>query len=101
MIAVRSNAYFAQKEVEGLEITPQMELVIIHTNGKNYTVEDDNLITQDRISEIRLVVSRNMLTQLITELQLHQSNMGVMQHNADSINTLAKMIETKDSKPSE
>lgn len=96
IISVRSNAYFSQTEDEGFEIRPMMELVIIHTNGKSYKVEQDLLKTKETIAEARLIVGPKMLTELITELQLHQSKMATMQHNADSINTLAKHIQTKD-----
>lgn len=48
------------------------------------------------MNEIRLIVSPEMLSSLITELQLHQGKLETIRKNGDQINSLIKHIhETK------
>lgn len=98
MISVRSNPYFTQKENEKIvQLQTYMELVIIHTNGKSYNVDKKGvLFSKSKLDETRLIVSPEMLTSLITELQLHQKKLESFRQNADQLNSLVQHLsETK------
>jgi hypothetical protein len=90
MISVRSNPYFTQKENEKtLQLDSCLEVVIIHTDGKTYNVNKKGAIfSKSKLDETRMIVSPEMLSSLITELQLHRKKLEVFRQNADKINSL-------------
>ena len=94
LVTVRSNTYYEQNEGETpFSLKPLMELVIIHTNGKDYLVTKAGAIVGKPIlEEIRLLVNPELLTSLITELQLHQRKFEVISKNADQLSTLVRHI---------
>jgi hypothetical protein len=71
MISVRSNACYIQAENE-FALKPVLEIIIIHTDGKNYKFTTNELKTTSKIAETRFIVNPEMLNELIVELQLHQ-----------------------------
>ena len=93
MIAIRSNAFFLhydQKETFSLE--PELELVIVFTDGKDYKVKAGELVSSAKLNEVRMVVSPEMLSDMITSMQLHQKKLEAVRKNADQINSLIKHI---------
>src|SRR5574340_66187 len=94
MISVRSNPYFTQKENEKIvQLQTCMELVIIHTNGKTYNVDKRGILfSKSKLDETRLIVSPEMLTSLITEMQLHQKKLESFRQNADQLNSLIQHL---------
>jgi hypothetical protein len=102
IVSVRANGYYQQKESEkDFTLIPMVELVIIYTDGKNYTVEDDLLISDNKYSESRMIVSGDMLQTLITDLQLQQKIMNGLKQNAEKLNSLVKYIQEDTDKPVE
>jgi hypothetical protein len=95
MISVRSNCMYDQRpDDKAFKLHPMMELVIIHTNGKNYTLDNSGKLTgKPAITDVRMVVSPEMLSGLITELQLHQKKLEALRQNADKINTLIQYVQ--------
>ena len=94
MIAVRSNAFFAQDDQkEGFELKPELELVLIFTNGAEYDIKKgQGLIAKKKLDEVRMIVNPELLSDLITDLQLHQKKLEAMRKNGDQINSLIKHI---------
>ncbi len=93
MLSIRSNTYYEQKEGEGtFELNPLMELIIIHTSGKEYEWKKNDLLSTNKFEEIRLMVSPSMLSSLIVELQLHQTKLESIQKNATQLTALVKHI---------
>jgi hypothetical protein len=89
MISVRSNPYFTQKENEKtFQLQSCLEVVIIHTDGKKYKLGKNDFIAEANFNESRFIVNSEMLSSLITELQLHQKKLEVFRQNADKINGL-------------
>lgn len=100
MVAIRSNAFLLQDDKKGVvEFVPQMELIIIHTNGKDYTWTKDGLNGKSRFDEIRLIITPDLLQDMITGLQLHQKKLQQFRDNATELNSLIKMIADADGKP--
>lgn len=93
IISVRSNPYYTQSEQGKIE--PQLELILIHTNGKTYNIVKKNLNAVPKIDETRFIVNSELIQQLITDLQLHQKKLEYYRKNADAINSLANHIEVK------
>jgi hypothetical protein len=94
IIDVRSNVGYSQPEgIDEFKLEAFMELVIIHSNGKKYFVKDKHLTSKTVFEEIRLTVSPEMLTTLITELQLHQKKLEGIRTNADKSTALVKHIQ--------
>lgn len=92
-LSIRSNCWFSIPEKgETFSVEPALELVIIHTDGKNYKLGKNDFIAEPKVNEIRLLVSPDMLASLITELQLHQTKMETIRKNGDQINALIKHI---------
>jgi hypothetical protein len=93
VISVRSNPYFSQKENEKVfQLESKLELIIIHSDGKSYEANKDGIKSKYKLSETRLLVTPELLTHLITELQLHQKKMEGFRENSDKINTLIGYI---------
>lgn len=96
IISVRSNAQYIQKaDTKEFELQPMLEVIIIHTNGKNYNYTGNTLKSTTKFEEVRFSVSPEILTVLITDLQFHQKKLDAVRKNADQINALAKHIEVK------
>ena len=77
MVSVRSNAYYTQEECEKeFTLKAMLELVIIHTDGKNYKLTKNDIESSPKLAECRLIVSPEMIQHLITDLQLHQKKTG-------------------------
>jgi hypothetical protein len=93
MVSVRSNAYYTQEE---FALKPMLELVIIHTDGKNYKLTKNDMESSPKLSESRLIVSTEMLQHLITDLQLHQKKLDGIRKNADQLNSLVRHITSED-----
>lgn len=97
MVAIRSNAFLLQDDSQKMvSFLPQMELVIIHTNGKDYNYTKDGLSGKSRFDEIRLIVTPDMLQSLITELKLHQQKLHQFRNNATEINSMIRIITEQD-----
>jgi len=97
MVSVRSNAYYTQEEGETeFILKPMLELVIIHTDGKNYKLTKNDMQSSPKLSESRLIVSPEMLQYLITDLQLHQKKLDGIRKNADQLNSLVRHIMSDD-----
>jgi hypothetical protein len=96
MVSVRSNAYYTQEEGEKeFALKPMLELVIIHTDGKNYKLTKNDMESSPKLSESRLIVSPEMLQHLITDLQLHQKKLDGIRKNADELNSFVRHITSK------
>lgn len=94
MIAVKSNPFYTQVEDNGsFTLRGALELVIVHSDGKKYEFKKDSLVSENKISEARMMVSPEMLQELITELQLHQKTLEGIRANADKINSLVKYVQ--------
>ena len=97
MISVRSNAYYTQEENQKeFALNPMLELIIIHTDGKDYRLTKNDLSSSPKVSETRMIVSPEMLQSLITDLQLHQKKLNGIRKNSDQLNSLVKHITTVD-----
>ncbi len=96
VVTVRSNTYYEQNEGEApFALKPLMELVIINTDGKDYVINKDGSIKgKFKLEESRLLVNPEMLTVLITELQLHQKKFEQIQKNAAQLTALVAHIST-------
>jgi hypothetical protein len=99
IIAVNSNPFYTQVEEKGnFTLRATLELVIVHSDGKEYEIEKDAFIGKNKLSEIRLLVSPEMLQGLITDLQLHQKTLDGIRKNADQINSLIKYVQEGEAK---
>lgn len=98
IITVYSNPHFTQDDnSEDFKLKTNVELVIVHTDGKEYKVQKDrNLVSTTKLSEIRLLVTPHMLQELITDLQMHQKQLNNFKANADQINSLVKHLKDKE-----
>lgn len=92
IVTVRSNTHYEQQPGAPFTLKAFMELVIVYTDGKDYTMTKTDLVSKPKLSEVRLIVSPELLTGLITDLQLHQKKLESIRSNADQINALLKHI---------
>jgi hypothetical protein len=94
IISVRSNQFYEQEknESEEFKLLPKLELVIIYVDGKEYEVRKKGFEAKAKISETRMLVSPELLTEMITEIQLHQKTLDGIRKNADQINALIKHV---------
>jgi len=98
MVSVRSNAYYTQEEGQKeFALNPMLELIIIHTDGKNYKLTKNDIESSPKLAESRLIVSPEMLQHLITDLQLHQKKLEGIRKNADQLNSLVRHITSGES----
>ena len=93
VISVRTNIFFETDN--SINIQPAMELVIIHTDGKDYTYSKKGLVSKAKFGETRVVVNPEVLRKLIVDLQLHEKKLEAATKNANSINGLVEHIQTQ------
>jgi hypothetical protein len=99
ILSVRSNAFYSQEENKTeFTIKPALELVIIYTNGYNYNLGKSKIESTAKLSEIRMIVSPDLLEDLITDLKLHQLKLSGIRKNADQINSLVRHIMNEEIK---
>lgn len=100
ILEVRSNAFYLQPEnAKEFELQGYLEIIIIHTDGKYYKVKGGKLETTPSFVESRLVCSSEQLTNLITDLNMHQKNMDGVRKNAEKLTRLVKYIEKDNQTP--
>ena len=94
VLDVRSNAYYTQTEnAKEFELKAFLEIIIIHTDGKDYKIKAGKLKTSPNLTESRFVCSPEQLTQPINDLQMHQKKMEGIRQNADKLTGLVKYID--------
>jgi hypothetical protein len=95
IIAVNSNPFYTQVENETGDFTLKatLELVIVYADGKDYEIKKGGFVAKNKLSETRLLVSPDMIQQLITDLQLHQKTIEGIRKNADQINSMIKYVQ--------
>jgi hypothetical protein len=94
ILDVRSNAYYTQPEnAKEFELKAFLEIVIIHTDGKDYKLKGGKLETTPNLVESRFVCSPEQLTELIGDLQMHQKKMESIRQNAEKLTGLVKYID--------
>lgn len=95
IVDVRSNVHYSQHENEKeFKLSPMMELIIIHTDGKNYKSSKTGLASEHKFAETRMILTPEMLESLITDLQLHQKKFDTIRKNADQLNALVKHLNS-------
>lgn len=96
LLEVRSNCHYTQSEgVGSFELKATMELVLIHTEGYNYTLSKNKLENKVKLNETRMVLSPDMLDALIVQLQMHKTKLAQIKENAIQINTLVSQFDKK------
>jgi hypothetical protein len=95
IISVRSNIFFTQEQKDkSLSLTPVIELVIVHTSGKEYELNSkDQIVSTPKIMESRMLVSSQMLKSMINDLELINRNMNTLDKNADKVNKLLEYMQ--------
>lgn len=98
LIEVRANHHYTQVEKQGsFELNPVVELIVVYTDGKQYSVTKDGYLKSEfKFSESRMLINPELLGSLIAQLQMHQSNLNKCRNNAEQINSLIKIIVTAD-----
>lgn len=96
MVSIRSNPFYIQEDKDKVvTFVPLLELIIIHTDGKEYNItKNQQLTSKTKLSEYRLLVSPKMLAEFITDLQLHQQKLDGITRNANQINALITHLST-------
>jgi hypothetical protein len=94
MLSVGSNPYYTQKEGKSFELESQLELVIIYVKGKSHKISKSKKMieSEPKLEEVRMIVSPSLLSDLITDLKLHQTKLEGFRKNSDQINSLIKQI---------
>ena len=97
MISVLSNTHYTQEENDKeFVLKPMMELIIIYTDGKNHKLTQKGIKQEVNLSEVRLIVSPNMLEDLITSLQFHKKKLDGITSNADKLTALVKYVNVNE-----
>lgn len=91
LLQVQSNPFFYQDSQDEFTLVAMLELIVIYTDGKNYTVKDRELTSTPKISETRMVVDTESLQNLITDLQLHLKMLEGYRSNATQLNSLIRI----------
>ena len=94
LIALRSNGIYQQVEQKDFQLEAKLELILIYIDGKCHKVRKNQIVSEPNLTEVRIIVSPEMLTGLITELQLHQKKMDSLRNNADVIHKIINEINT-------
>lgn len=94
IISVKSNPFFKQREEEKqvFKLDAVLEIIIVHTNGKEYSLSKNSVNSKPKISESRFIVNSEMLSDLIIDLQLHQDKLASFRRNSEKINSLVSHI---------
>ena len=90
LVNVRTNVVFVQNEDDkDFNILGCLELVLIYTDGKEYSVnKQGNISAKHKLIETRIMIKGSMMNDLITGLQLHNQKLINAKESANSINSM-------------
>lgn len=89
IIEVRGNAIYTGTDNE---LKPQVELIIIHTDGKQYNVKGKEVVTVPILRETRFTADPEELDRLIADLQKFKLMMTTIQQNCKVINSVVEQL---------
>lgn len=69
IVDVRANIYASDIDAEKMKVTPLMELVIVYSNGKAYTDNEQEIDSEDVYADLRLMLNPKQLRSLIVALE--------------------------------
>jgi hypothetical protein len=76
IIDIRANIYTQDVNTQTLTTEPFIELVIIHSDGKNYEIRDDKLVSIPLLSDTRFVLSPKEFDRMILDMQDWQKTLN-------------------------
>lgn len=94
LIQIRSNALYLQPEGgDEFVLRPALELVLIHTDGKKYRIDNDGQMEEARkLSETRLIISPRMFEFLLEQVSNHQKKMAAVEINAKALQEAGNLL---------
>lgn len=96
VFAITSNQIMCPKNGKQFELVPMMELILVHSDGKDYSHNGKKLSSTVKISETRFFVSVNGMKELMSQLAMAAASLNVLEANCGQINQLIKVAEGKE-----
>lgn len=96
VLEVRANTVYTQVENK---LSPRLELILIHTAGKQYEVKAAKVTAIPIINEARFSVNSKQLDDLIADLQKWKLQMVTIEQNCSVLNHVISITGGKESEP--
>jgi len=94
ILQVRSNPVFLPDSTKkGVHLKPMLELIIIHTDGKEYMIKGKGVGSAPKFAETRFFIDADQLKDFQSQLQLVGDQMNRMEVNTMKINKLIQIAE--------
>ncbi len=91
---IRCNSIYSASEL-GNKLRPEIEMILVHTDGKQYVAKGNTVTTTPILKETRFFVSHKELDQIITDLQKWKLQMVQIEQNCTVINNVIDMLNKK------
>lgn len=91
IIDVKSNPVYLEGNEKGqFSLEGNIELIIVHSDGKEYQFKNEKIIAHPVFNETRFIVNTSVMDELITMLQGHRDKLRKISENASQLNALVK-----------
>lgn len=96
VIAITHNPIMAPKHGKKFELVPMLELIITHSDGKDYSHDGKKLSSVTKFTETRLFVSVNGMKELMSQLAMASASLNILESNCQHINELIRLADGKE-----
>lgn len=90
IIDVKSNPVYLEKGEKEFALEGNIELIIVHSDGKRYDFSKNRVQSVPTFTESRFLVNTAVMDELITMLQGHRDKLRKVNENASQLNALIK-----------
>ena len=91
IVDIKSNPVYLEGNVKGqFSLEGNIELIIVHSDGKKYDYSKEKVISWPVFSEARFLVNTAVMDELITMLQGHRDKLRKINENACQMNAVIK-----------
>lgn len=94
IIEIRTNAIYSAS-TQANKLKPEIEVILIHTDGKQYEVVSKQIKATPILRETRFIAEMEDLDRLITELQKTKLQMTAIEQNCRVLNEIVENISTR------
>lgn len=93
IVGITTNHMMIPSEGKEFNLSPMMELIIMHSDGKDYSHDGKKLSSKMKFAETRMILTPNAMRELYAKLGEALLGMSVLENNCDQINNLIKIAK--------
>lgn len=90
IIGITTNHMMIPREGKEFNLSPMLELIIMHSDGKDYSHNGKNLSSKMKFAETRMILTPTAMRELYAKLGEALLGMSALENTCDQINNLVK-----------